>query len=270
MTLSTQQLNIGLAICGLALLVIPLAWPKLIFNEHPTKWYKKFNWGVILLVLLSVGAYYLSNKKDQQNDEAQRNYLNTIEHMTDTLKSVKKALNQSDLSWDERTNRILHKLDSTQIIYKDTSFGNTTVSLWNTQALKFTPTGTPNQYDLVISFASSSNTVVDFRFSGCLILMSNTSDNDKIYHLRENRAANDFVKSQAANIYSTINLEGFSISQDSILLFIKYDWKNKQVKSSGPERRLLVYNARRGFFGIYNEIALRPGIKEYMVKKGFY
>ncbi|HEY4289458.1 MAG TPA: hypothetical protein VGN00_20290 [Puia sp.] len=166
--------------------------------------------------------------------------------------------------------KVLNKLDSTRIIYRDTSYGNTVVSLWNTESIKLKPTNSANKYSLEISFASSSNNVENFSTSGCLIIESERLNKSQIFHLIENGSTNDFVKSQIAKSYSIIDIGRFSISQDSMFLYVKYNWKNKQHKGKEPERRLLTYYPERGFFAFVPNASLPNTIWAAMIKNGYY
>lgn len=73
----------GLAICGLLLIIIPIGWAKYLYNENPRKWYLRLKWGSLVLLIPAGLACYFADLKDQlserKSDSAFVTICNTVD-----------------------------------------------------------------------------------------------------------------------------------------------------------------------------------------------
>jgi hypothetical protein len=237
MLLSTLQLNVGICICATFLLFIPIVWTKTIFNENPTKWYKKLKAGALLLLVPCLLGGYLSYLKDKSNDRTQDGLKEQLKNVSGDLKTIEDTLKSMHLKFDQKA----------KVVYRDTTFGLAAVSICNTPDIKLIPAEKDsNSFDYRIYFCAS-NDVRKFEAHSFNIICSNRLHYTHAIRLGDTYFSNDFLQKNIAFWDQRIHLGSFSLD-DSIIIYVKYKWENRIAKDKGYEKRFLIYLKDKGYF----------------------
>ena len=262
--LCNDTLEIVVNICLFLILVIPIIWPKWIFNEHQPNFLKRLRFGVLILFLLSL-VIYLSNREIKNNNQASQNSKDAvITDMGKDLKSIKAQLPDKGFYFDSLRKLIAPLKETPNVIYRDITNDGTDVILCGTDQMNLkTLNASGDSLQISADFCSTIKEVKDFSIDN--VELKKNGNTITSYYTKRGKVVN-LSWGVGNRLGHSI---GFKIDAplkpaDTLIMYYKLNWRNKEKgESAGPKRIYLNWdNSTNQFVLIVNQDLIDTIIKK--------